>query len=260
MDQVGYANLGFTANLTTVAEGFALQPPIRSLFAVHDIFFRNGQGLNPTWRTEWTSAKVALKPFLAQGSVLGVFIGDELISGGKVTYAEFMTCLEAVSELKADHPSLFTWLNEGGTSWTEVFKKVGGLPAKLDIISLDDYSLSVQQHRSFYEQSIYPLMNSKQSAFLVPGAFATRGNSSWTSQSQWCCGGDTPEACDECMVNRTQGFWQWALEDPRITGMAPWHWDTRGKDEVSKFKEVGVADMPKLKSLWKHIHDTTSNV
>eukprot|EP00041_Stephanoeca_diplocostata_P017238 m.343817 g.343817 ORF g.343817 m.343817 type:complete len:75 (-) comp20635_c0_seq1:454-678(-) len=48
-------------------------------------------------------------------------------------------------------------------------------------------------------------------------------------------------------------FFAWAQEDERVTGLAPWHWDSRGVDEVSAYKEIGVVDMPLLKAEWRTI-------
>lgn len=58
--------------------------------------------------------------------------------------------------------------------------------------------------------------------------------------------------------NRTAAYYDWARNDARISGLAPWHWDTRGKDEVSTYKEIGVADMPRLQAAWRAIHDDLS--
>jgi len=48
---------------------------------------------------------------------------------------------------------------------------------------------------------VYPLMTSpNQSAFIVPAAYGTAGNASWTRASPWCCGGTSLADCDACMV------------------------------------------------------------
>jgi hypothetical protein len=44
-----------------------------------------------------------------------------------------------------------------------------------------------------------------------------------------------------------------AMEDARVAGFAPWHWDTRPIGVVSPFKEVGVVEMPKTKEAWRAI-------
>ena len=116
-------------------------------------------------------------------SVTGFFVGDELFPG-KISYADFLTCLKALAAMKAKYPWLVTWENEGGTGWVKYFKQSGGVPAELDIISFDDYYMGsdpqteADGHRKFYEESIYPLLKPHQKVFLVPGAFATHEPSS----------------------------------------------------------------------------------
>jgi hypothetical protein len=55
------------------------------------------------------------------------------------------------------------------------------------------------------------------------------------------------------MANQTQAYLNWALEDDRVVGFAPWHWDSRGVTEVSEYKEVGTVEMPELKAEWQKI-------
>ena len=47
------------------------------------------------------------------------------------------------------------------------------------------------------------------------------------------------------MADQAHAFANWALEDDRVAGIAPWHWDTRKIGVVTPYKEVGVVDMPK---------------
>lgn len=49
-----------------------------------------------------------------------------------------------------------------------------GLPADLDITSIDDYYLTVEEHREWYTTKLYPLMSPHQKVFLVPGSYGTR--------------------------------------------------------------------------------------
>ena len=145
------------------------------------------------------------------------------------------------------------WENEGGTNWVSYFAKAGKIPAALDVISLDDYNLNVSAHRAFYEKSIYPLLSDHQSVWIVPASYATNGTAAWIKESQWCCGGTTVADCDACVSKLVLDYFEWAQEDPRVTGLAPWHWDTRGKDEVTPHKEIGTVDLPQLKKTWKTI-------
>ena len=59
------------------------------------------------------------------------------------------------------------------------------------------------------------------------------------------CYNNTFESCDQYMADQAHAFANWALEDDRVAGIAPWHWDTRKIGVVTPYKEVGVVDMPK---------------
>ena len=176
LDQNESANMGFTANFTTISQGY--EAGIRSLFAVHDIFFNNSNhSLNANWRATWEDTKSKLTPYIMGNQVAGFFIGDELFPG-KIPLGDFLTVLKVVDEFRDQfpHKALIIWENEGGTNWVSyVNKELGGkLPEELDIFSIDDYSMDVNQHKQFHENTIYPMLSPHQKVFLVPGSYATR--------------------------------------------------------------------------------------
>ena len=140
-----------------------------------------------------------------------------------------------------------------------------GDPANL---SLGEMKLALQRwrtpqaqvdgHRKFYEEKIYPLLKPHQRVFLVPGAFGThdpRGPMPfpYTRGNQTYCYDETFASCDRYMADQAKAFAAWAFDDPRVAGIAPWHWDSRGIGVVSAFKEVGVVDMPQTKAAWRAI-------
>ena len=87
LDQRESANMGFTANFTTIRQGYEVG--IRSLFAVHDIFFNNtNHSLNTNWRSMWEDTKAKLTPYINGNQVAGFFIGDELFPG-KIPLSDF---------------------------------------------------------------------------------------------------------------------------------------------------------------------------
>ena len=261
-DQIGIATTGVSSNFTTIEAGRAHN--ISFLFAVHDTFFLNGKGLRPDWNAAWAALLAKLVPLIeTRVVVVGFFIGDELFPG-KISLADFMSCLGALAAAKATYPWLITWENEGGLNWVADFKK-NGVPAELDVISLDDYymgttpSSEAAGHRKFYEDEIYPLLKPHQKVFLVPGSFAThdanntRGGKAYPKGNATFCYGGTFHGCDEYMADQANAFAQWAQEDPRVAGIAPWHWDSRLLGVVSPYKEVGVVDMPLTRAAWQGI-------
>jgi len=234
LDQAGITTRGFSQNFTTIEAG--RRANISTLFAVHDTFFENGAGLRKDWQQAWADLQVKLEPLIEDRTVVGFFVGDELFPG-KINYSDFLTALQAMQKVKDKYPWLVTWENEGGTKWVDYFKD--GVPAELDIISLDDYYMydktaSAQSqadgHRQFYEASINPLLKPHQKVYLVPGSFGTHqptlgpedrypfGNASY-------CYNGTFDGCDRYMVDQANAFAAWAYEDTRVAGIAPWHVD-----------------------------------
>jgi len=265
LDQVGVATRGFSSNITTIKAGRAAGN-ITTFFAVHDTFFSNGKGLNPDWEKEWDSLQAELEPLIQDRTVVGFFLGDELLEG-KISLSDLTTALDALQKTKQRFPWLLTWENEGGTSWMKHFAKTG-IPASLDIISLDDYylwannidtpSAQVAGHRYLYETSIYPMLHPHQSVFIVPGSFGTRdprkpGTKGYPHGNRTYCYDGTFSGCDHYMSAEASGYASWAEEDPRVAGIAPWHWDTRPIGVVTPYKEVGVVDMPLTRKTWKEV-------
>lgn len=239
LDQAGIVNLGFTNSTTLAVAGRKVN--ISSLFAVHGVFFENGVGMRPGWEARWEAAKARVLPLIEAGTIIGFFLGDELISGKDISVENVTTAANAVGTLKATYPHLFSWLNEGGTGWV---KKLGAspLPHNVDVISIDDYSLTVDQHRAFYTSTLYPKLSGRQRTFVVPGSYGSHVNPHETMQQY-----------EVQMVARAKAFYAWAANDPMVVGFAPWHWDTRSPKVVSFGKEVGTVDMPQLKAEWHTI-------
>jgi len=125
----------------------------------------------------------------------------------------------------------------------------------------DTPEAQVAGHRAFYEREIYPLLKPHQKVYLVPGSFATRDPRSppaphpagYPLGNHTYCYNGTFIGCDQYMASQAHAFAKWAFEDPKVAGIAPWHWDTRKIGVVTPYKEVGVVDMPKTKEAWREI-------
>ena len=89
-----------SSNVSTILQ--AHDRGIRTLYAVHDTFFKNGVGLRKDWATAWASLQVTLKPLVARGAVFGFFVGDELFPG-KISLSDFTTCIRALQAFKDAH-------------------------------------------------------------------------------------------------------------------------------------------------------------
>lgn len=264
MDQSGIATHGFSSNFTTIALGE--KNNITTLFAVHDTFFENGAGLRKDWKDAWASLQLQLVPYIESKTIVGFMVGDELFPG-KISLSDFTVALKALQKMKMNYPWLITWENEGGRTWVNDFQK-DGIPIELDVISFDDYYMwlnatdtpqsQVQGHRDFYDTKIYPLLHPHQSVYIVPGSFATQdprppSSPGYPHGNKTYCYNGTANGCDVYMAEQADAYASWAFEDPRVTGIGVWHWDSRQIGVVTPYKEVGVVDMPKTRDAWQAI-------
>jgi hypothetical protein len=97
-----------------------------------------------------------------------------------------------------------------------------------------------------YQQTVFPRLLDNQSVMLVPGSWG----SNLTSQAGWCnltCG-DAKSARD------AYDFYNWALAEERVVGLAPWNWG--GCEACARGTppdEIGTAAMPESKTAWIQI-------
>ena len=90
------------------------------------------------------------------------------------------------------------------------------IPAGLDHISLDVYNHGAKEAKlaqSYAEKFFFPLLKAHQSVWLVPGMFGRNGTKSNASAMA---------AEDDELLEKLEGFWEFASSEPRVTGMIPW--------------------------------------
>jgi hypothetical protein len=198
-----------------------------------------------------------LRPLLSNGTLLGVFVGDELVCTG-VPLANFSAL---VKQLRAElGPKAILYANEccGTVGACDSGRKCccwqDKIPPELDLISEDCYSTPCSIPGSYgcdntsasknngwnvswewnrvlmhYKFDVVPKLHPGQQLMLVPGlyGFSMAGNDT--------DGGTEPmmslEKQDGFLVDLLQGFWQLATNSSiasRIAGFCPWHFETRG--------------------------------
>ena len=67
--------------------------------------------------------------------------------------------------------------------------------------------------RAYYKRFWYPILRPHQSVWVVPGMFGPTGQHA------------DPQAMaaqDANLVDKLNGFWDWACDDPRVAGLLPW--------------------------------------
>jgi hypothetical protein len=238
--QKGWLTTGFTNDTALIRAGSA--DKIKSMFYIGDIFFEFGKGLRPDHMQRWQKQAAEVESLVAAGQIVGFFVGDELVSGKRISWEDVATAVRTLAPLKKKYKNLFVWQNEGGTGW-EAKLPAGLLPAEIDVISVDDYAKSTKELRQWYENTLYKVLNaSTQRVFAVPGSFGSRVDPKKTL-AQFTTD----------MIAKAHAMYQWALQDPMVYGIVPWHWEARKVGQTSAYKEVGTSEMPALIAAWADI-------
>jgi hypothetical protein len=180
------------------------------------------QGLDPKWEANLAAIATALEPFLANGSCVGVFVGDEIVASHGVPFDNYSAVVSRLRGLVG--PEAILMANEGSDLWDWNQTKHDGqarfqVAPDLDFFSLDLYdgwnangTWEVEMVRAIYEAEVFPAMSPTQRAFVVPGTFG--------------CPGDLgPQAAQ--IVQKLEAYYAWAKAEPRIAGISPWHFANR---------------------------------
>jgi hypothetical protein len=153
-------------------------------------------------------------------------------------------------------PKLITYYNEAAgpiVRNVNCFNDTIGythVPPAVDWISLDFYNPPADfVRREYYETHLYPLMKSaSQRALLVPDASSSAHLKPNVTGSR--SGWSVPD-----MVARAREYFTWAATDTsgKVIGINPWHYRRVPRGGDQNYWELGVRDVPALKSIWSEI-------
>eukprot|EP01116_Phalansterium_solitarium_P005425 TRINITY_DN1703_c0_g1_i1.p1 TRINITY_DN1703_c0_g1~~TRINITY_DN1703_c0_g1_i1.p1 ORF type:complete len:312 (-),score=16.40 TRINITY_DN1703_c0_g1_i1:33-968(-) len=266
-NQHGWTNLGFSDDLAVLQQANSFG--INQLYQVDGIFFESGTRdglpalvLRVDWLTSWQSYLPLFNSLLSNGTIIGFFIGDELVWNG----LQFSDLILASNQIRTDYPHSFIWENEAvpvfqclptqtpnctDGPWPAccdyakrpIIKNGVAIPPALSAVSIDMYSWNpnwnlIAEVQAYYKQYLYPGLLANQSVFLVPGSAASTHNP--------IC---NVSCYDELCARDAQAFYEWAQADPLVAGMMPWTWfDCTGC--VPDLDEIGTIHMNVTKSTW----------
>lgn len=249
-----YSNLYQASSLADAIVGKANKQ--ESLLLVYDALFVAGTRrlvLAPNYEAQWAALAAAARPFLANGTIFGFNMGDELV----------WNCLApanltiAVNLVRASFPrgSATIWYNEATPPIASDIDSCGNtnigytIPTALDWFSTDIYHMNGVESgwvgsnvRSFYEAHIYPRLAPGQVVTVVPGSFGSNVNS----------------ACDKDCYDRmcaadAVDFAAWAEVDPLLVGIQPWNWAGCPSCAQCCKDELGTDVQPLATAAWAAI-------
>jgi hypothetical protein len=229
----------------------------------HTVFDLYKKRLHGDWEAVVAGFIDQAKPYIAAGTAVGVFIGDEICCSYGVPYSN----LSAVaSKLKAGLPHAWIHTNEcwniGG--WPPLRDGVGGIPPGLDIISADVYDMNTPPERppnangsanalkniAFFEREVFPRLRPHQRALLAPGVFAS--HPAVCEAHNVSC----PLAQQAAQVTaRLDILFEWAKRRREIAGWIPWHFGNRTTPQWGGAYdlELGAISMPSVVAKLKEI-------
>lgn len=213
-------------------------------------------GSLPTdWRLQLHAFEETIAPLVRNGTVVGIFIGDEKLCGG-VPLSNYTAVLAHLRAAFGRSVLLY------GNECTHPSGLV--VPAELDLYSFDVYNAQndngtseVAMARSVAEKTIFPLLAPHQKLLLVPGVY---GNTPTTCVKA----GGSEAACSldaqaTQVVAKLEGFFAWAKSEERIAGFNSWHFGRRrtAQHGGAADMELGAVEMPtvlvKLRQIGEHI-------
>ena len=220
--------------------------------------------LSPTWEAAVDEVVKTLTPLAHAKIIRGVMVGDELVCGHFPL--SNLTALAGKLHASLSSVGLFIYTNEcfalgvpcktdadcekassGAGPATCAGKtchppKWPFIPGGLDYISLDVYSSGAKEGhlaKAYAEKFFFPLLQTHQSVWLIPGMFGTNGTKTNATAMA---------AEDDQLHEKLNAYWEFAKNDTRITGLIPWHWGDLGTRFRPARMALGGEDFPKTMS------------
>eukprot|EP01051_Picozoa_sp_SAG22_P008452 SAG22_NODE_643_length_8222_cov_5.448972_5_plen_373_part_00 len=230
---------------------------VRALWNVEKLFFNGSAGLGtkscpstpggciyPDWRRRWAGLLPTLRPLVANGSLVGFNLGDELICH-TLAYSNISAVAAAI---RADFPSAIIWWNECGHTVADAgegeWEGHTMIPAAASWLSIDypyarkrpllpypppgtsppwdmhNVTLApVAEVRAYLEHYVYPRLTPHQQVMLLPPAFGSRCFQDVHPAPATTC--PSLACADDRAAGLVKDYLAWTVEDPKIAAIAP---------------------------------------
>ena len=174
----------------------------------------------------WAAARAALEPWRRNGTVAGVFLGDELCyHGASLANLTYVTRL-----IRRDWPEAVLYINEAQDLLMCNFNRLNETffgarecwPPELDWLGFDIYGFdrgaAFDAPRRAYDWNLFDRMSS-DAQYAVQTTVGFGGHDAATE------GWTLADYDDFCAANAALWF-EFAAAEPRVGGVFPWYWRT----------------------------------
>ena len=207
--------------------------------------------IDPDYEASFKKQFALMQPAIAAGALKGIFLGDEHLYFG-VTLNEVKQIADLI---RTAWPDAVVYMNEApdiamcnyDKQNRTVFAEGQCLPQNVDWFGWDFYQYDSVSWTAFEEAAkgmVYPRL-SRPDQRLVPTSLGYSGGSLDAEQAA---------KLDAFCATNARHFLKWGLEDSRLVGLFPFHWNggTRNKNG-SISGSAGIIDLPKCAATYRAI-------
>lgn len=219
------------------------------------IFDLEHSNLFPDWEANTEAFVTELAPYIKNGMVAGIFLGDELVTARpRLPLENFTAVCDKLRSLLGPRNQSAPFLYANENAQMREWKMV---PASLDYISIDRYNMpntngtaEVVSVQEYYIGTIYPRLYPHQGVFLIPGIYAN--DPEICLQNNVSC---PLEDQAEQVVIKLKQYFDWAKQDDNIVGFNPWHFNNRSVPQYGGAydQRLGGVSMPSVVDILKEI-------
>ena len=200
------------------------------------------KNLQSGWETILTKVVSLYRPYLSNRTILGLFVGDEIVGSGDWSFEALDTVSNKLRESLGPTAMLYTNEDDNIDVWDTI-------PAGLSHISYDDYdnhntngTSELERQWEYVHDSIVPrFSHPDQRVFLVPGLFANDPVKCILHLNTTC-----PLDKQQAQVmDKLVGFIAWSKADVMVAGWKGWHLASYGEGEKATYSQtIGALAMP----------------
>eukprot|EP00658_Telonema_sp_P-2_P080002 TRINITY_DN7880_c0_g1_i3.p1 TRINITY_DN7880_c0_g1~~TRINITY_DN7880_c0_g1_i3.p1 ORF type:complete len:300 (-),score=65.43 TRINITY_DN7880_c0_g1_i3:370-1269(-) len=265
-----FTNLQFGPNATELVAGF--RNGVKGLYAMRDVLYE-GNKLRKDYQDRLAAAVPEVKALLENGTIIGIFMGDELI-WNCMSDEDLHQGVDAVRAAFPRENGTIIWQNEAAMRPPTYTDHCGRphlsykIPEGLDWYSVDIYHMDGasngwvnNQVEGYYNKFIFPNLTANQRVAVVPGFFGSDVNH--FPNGTYVCNRTCYDAM--CALD-AGGFWSWAQRDERVAAIFPWNWNGCPTCNGSHWTpphtccmdEIGGRDMQRARAAWTQIGKSIS--
>ena len=213
--------------------------------------------IDPNYKKSFQKQFALMQPAIKSGALKGIFLGDEHVYFGmKMSYVKLIADL-----IRTSWPNAIIYMNEApdvamcnmNKQNQTIFQKNQCLPVNVDWFGWDFYQHDSTSWTAFREAAqgiVYPRM-SRTDQRIVATSLGYSDGSLTIAEA---------ETLDTFCSENARQFLKWGLEDNRLVGTFPFHWNGGIRNANGSITGgAGIIDLPKCAATYRAIGELIIN-